>query len=118
MEESMVREFSIKLVDRFLKVIILCTVMHCLACNITKSVVLFHGCFSRFLNFTNGTKSRNASQLLLTYFLPLFPFIQKQPPEVLCKKAVLKNFTKFTGKFMFWSLFFNKVTSLIGLQLY
>ena len=59
--------------------------------------------------------SRNASQLLLTHFLPVFPFIQKQPPEVLCKKAVLKNVTKFTGKLMFWSLFFNKVT---GLQLY
>ena len=22
-----------------------------------------HGCFSRFLNWTNGTKSRNASQM-------------------------------------------------------
>ena len=26
-------------------------------------VRLFHGCFSRFLNCTNGTKSRKASQL-------------------------------------------------------
>ena len=26
-------------------------------------VTLLHGCFSRFLNCTNGTKSRNASQI-------------------------------------------------------
>ena len=28
-------------------------------------VTLFHGCFSRFLDCTNGTKSRNASHLFL-----------------------------------------------------
>ena len=26
-----------------------------------------------------------------------------------CKKVVLKNFAKFTGKHLCWSLFFNKV---------
>ena len=31
--------------------------------------------------------------------------IQKQPPEVFCKKVVLRNFTKFTGKHMCQSLF-------------
>ena len=30
-------------------------------------------------------------------------------PEVLCKKGVLRNFTKFTGKHLRQSLFFNKV---------
>ena len=30
-------------------------------------------------------------------------------PEVFCKKVVLRNFTKFTGKYMCQSLFFNKV---------
>ena len=30
-------------------------------------------------------------------------------PEVLCKKGVLKNFANFTGKNLYWSLFFNKV---------
>ena len=30
-------------------------------------------------------------------------------PEVLCKKGVLRNFTKFTGKHLYRSLFFNKV---------
>ena len=35
--------------------------------------------------------------------------MQKQPPEVLCKKGVLRNFAKFTGKHLCRSLFFNKV---------
>ena len=30
-------------------------------------------------------------------------------PEVFCKKGVLRNFVKFTGKHMCQSLFFNKV---------
>ena len=32
------------------------------ACNFTK-VTLLHGCFSRFLNCTNGTKSRKAPHI-------------------------------------------------------
>ena len=34
-------------------------------------------------------------------------------PEVFCKKGVLRNFTKFTGKHLRQSLFFNKVAGLI-----
>ena len=30
-------------------------------------------------------------------------------PEVLFKKAALKNFATFTRKYLCWSLFFNKV---------
>ena len=30
-------------------------------------------------------------------------------PEVFCKKGVLKNFSKFTGKHLRMSFFFNKV---------
>ena len=37
---------------------------------------------------------------------------QKQPAEVICKKSVLRNFTKFTGKHLCQSLFFNKVAGL------
>ena len=37
---------------------------------------------------------------------------QKQPPEVFYKKSVPKNFTKFTGKHLCQSLFFNKVAGL------
>ena len=40
---------------------------------------------------------------------------QKQPPEVSIRKGVLRNFTKYTGKRMYQSLFFNKVACL---QLY
>ena len=33
-------------------------------------------------------------------------------PEVFCKKGVLKNFAKFTGKQLCQTLLFNKVTGL------
>ena len=33
-------------------------------------------------------------------------------PEVFCKKAVLRNFGKFTGKHLCQSLFFNKVAEI------
>ena len=33
-------------------------------------------------------------------------------PEVFCKKGVLRNFAKFTGKRLYQSLFFNKVAGL------
>ena len=42
------------------------------------------------------------------YYLPR----QKQPPEVFCKIGVLRNSTKFTGKYLCQSLFFNKVSGL------
>ena len=38
--------------------------------------------------------------------------MQKQPQEVFCKKDVLRNFTKFTGKHLCQSLFLNKVADL------
>ena len=51
--------------------------------------------------------------LLYTIFIRLglvmFIFmLQKQPPEVFCKKSVLKNFANFTGKDMCWNLFLIK----------
>ena len=39
--------------------------------------------------------------------------VQKQPLEVFCKKAVLSNFAKFTGKHLFQRLFCNKVAGLM-----
>ena len=42
-----------------------------------------------------------------------FDFLHKlfasSRPDVFCKKGVLRNFTKFTGKQLCQSLFFNKV---------
>ena len=37
--------------------------------------------------------------------------IRSSHPEVFCKKDVLKNIAKFTGKHLCQSLFFNKVTA-------
>ena len=47
---------------------------------------------------------------LLTSMTELF--CNNSRPEVFSKKGVLKNFTKFTGKHLRQSLFFNKVASL------
>ena len=43
---------------------------------------------------------------------------QKQPPVVLYKKGVLKNFAKLTGKHLCQTLFFNKVTTLFKKRLW
>ena len=37
---------------------------------------------------------------------------QKQPPEVLCKKGVLRNFAKFTEEHRRQRLFFDKIRGL------
>ena len=39
-------------------------------------------------------------------------------PEVFCKKGVLRNFAKFTGKHQCQSHFLNNVAAGLGLQLY
>ena len=39
-----------------------------------------------------------------------FKIFRSSHPEVFCKKGVVKNFAKFTGKHLCWSLFLNKVT--------
>ena len=38
--------------------------------------------------------------------------VRSRRPEVFCKKGVLRNFAKFTGKHLCQSLFFNKVAGL------
>ena len=42
----------------------------------------------------------------------LFGNVSSSRPEVFCKKGALKNFAKFTGKRLCWSLFFNNVAGL------
>ena len=49
--------------------------------------------------------------------LKLFLF-QKQPPEVFCRKSVLKNFANFIGKHLYWSLFFMKFQTFSAFQLF
>ena len=38
-----------------------------------------------------------------------FTYVRSSRPEVFCKKGVLRNFAKFTGKHLCQSLFFSKV---------
>ena len=38
--------------------------------------------------------------------------MQKQPRDVFCKKVVLRNFTKFTEKYLCQTLYFNKVAQV------
>ena len=40
------------------------------------------------------------------------PITRSSRPEVFCKKDVLRNFTKFTGKHLCQNLFFNKIAGL------
>ena len=42
--------------------------------------------------------------------------VRSSRPEVFCKKGVLRNFTKFTGKRLCQSLFFNEVAGHLFLQ--
>ena len=46
------------------------------------------------------------------YLLVLKSIIRCSRPEVFCKKGVLNNLAKFTGKHMCWSLVLNKVAGL------
>ena len=52
----------------------------------------------------------------LTHYFEGVLINRSSRPEVFCKKGVLKNFTKFTGKHLCQSLFFNKVAGLNKVQ--
>ena len=41
--------------------------------------------------------------------MEVLEILRKQPPEMLYKKSIIKNFPKFTGKHLYQSLCFNKV---------
>ena len=86
---------------------------------------LWHRCFPvNFVKFLRTAFLQNTSRRLLFCFhwtaicngslrnRPISDPIQKQPPEVFCKKGVLRNFAKFTGKHLCQSFFFNKVAGL------
>ena len=76
----------------------------------------WEGAFEYDFRFVNRDSSVN---LQISYFNISTNFIPHQTtnyrssrPEVFCKKGILKNFTKFTGKHLCQSLFFNKVAGL------
>ena len=54
----------------------------------------------------------HSSNQLSSIFAISIQQFKKQPPELVCEKAVLKNFVKFTGKHLCQSLFFNKVVGV------
>ena len=58
--------------------------------------------FDRVLNTSLSIYPKQTMQSIICYSR------QKQSPEVFCKQDVLKNFSKFTGKRLCQSLFFNK----------
>ena len=49
---------------------------------------------------------------LMIYIDICYQTLRSSRPEVFCKKGVLGNFAKFTGKHLCQSLFFNKVAGL------
>ena len=71
-----------------------------------------YGHFLSSDNLNERAKNHTMSNQLHLYF-PLFLdqmyTYRSSSPMVFCKKGVLKNFEKFTGKHLCQSLFFNKV---------
>ena len=64
---------------------------------------------------TNLFKDLSGNTLAWNIFLILTPYNSRKESsrqELFCKKAVIRNFTKFTGKHLCQSLFFNKVAGL------
>ena len=60
------------------------------------------------------TKTRASPKYPATVRRSAKPRGQKQYPEALCKRGVLRNFTKFTGKHLCQRLFLNKVADLVA----
>ena len=54
-------------------------------------------------------KQNKDKSISLTIFMSSAVHLQKQPPELFCKKSVLKNFANFVGKHLCWSLFLRKL---------
>ena len=50
-------------------------------------------------------------------YLNLKIFFRRSHPDVYCKKDVPKNFARLTGNHLYWSLFFNKVATLLKIRL-
>ena len=67
------------------------------------------GDWKRFLEKETQGKNYRTSDLLTLIFT-------SSHPDIFCKKGVLKNLAKVTGKHLCQSLFFNKVASIMDLQ--
>ena len=76
-----------------------------LRCSIKEGVFIFN--INSILNLIDIDTE---SSLLFSFFV----YEKSSRPEVLCKKSALKNLSKFTGKRLCQSLFFNKVARNSG----
>ena len=52
-------------------------------------------------------------KFILNFFTKSRKKLRSSRPDVFCKKGVLRNFSKFTGKHLCQGLFFNKVAGLV-----
>ena len=73
-------------------------------------------CLDNSLNIINILNSFIFETCCPNLFLTLYISFGSSCPEVFCKKGVLRNYAKFTGKHLCNSLFLNKVAGL-SLQL-
>ena len=72
-----------------------------------------------FILHSNKKEASNVFQKFVFYLFHYISFsqvhlirVRSSHPEVFCKKGVLRNFAKFTGKHLFKSLFFDKNAGL------
>ena len=66
---------------------------------------------------SSKSQSTNVVDFLKYCLMTMLLFVLKQPPELFCKKGVLKNLAKFMGKDLARVSFLIKLLAL-GLQLY
>ena len=111
--------FLIKLQANFIKKESLAQVFSCKFCKITKSTFLQNTSgrlllvtfsfrtLKRKLEKYELRKISNKDEMALRVII-----LRNSRSEVFCKKGVLRNFGKFTGKHLWQSFFFNKVASV------
>ena len=63
-----------------------------------------------FIPFKSHLNSKQGSPIFLLF--GSWSLVRSSHPELFCRKGVLRNFAKFTGKHLCQSLFFNKVAGL------
>ena len=77
---------------------------------IFKEIWKFSACFVFLRNF--GSSFVSSNYLTQNQVMAKLTNFRSSRREVFCKKGVLRNFTKFIGKHLYQSLFFNKVAGL------
>ena len=73
-------------------------------------------CHSLSFVVTRCTTRCHSLSFVVTRCTTRLSFHKRSPPKVFCKKGVLRNFAKFTGKHLYQSLYFNKVAGLFLLK--